>query len=683
MTASYVAIFRLRPARRLLYALGAACLSFGMVSLTVLLSVERATGSYQDGGFAVAAYAATAGVSAPIRGRLVDRRGARRWLPLLASGYASAFVLLDVLGHGGASAWLLIAASAVAGASTPPLFSAARAVWPQAVEPVLLRRGYALMSLLSDVGQVVGPVIAGALFLVSGWLPPLVCAGAGLAGALLSLPTRHPSRYTHDPQPMPRLLGGRALIALLGISVLLGVSQGLVQVAVPGAAGRWHHASLSGFLLGAFALGSVIGGVWFGGRHWRAPVLDRYLTAIFCLGLLLAPAALAHGVWLLAPLLLLAGLAFGPATVSMFEALDVVAPGSGAEALAWVTTAEASGSGAGSALAGVLTVRVGSAVPFLLASGLLVAPSGLPRSPRVDGGTRAGAEAARTGTKITREPPAAVRHHGAVSEPSASTPGSPFRELEPGIRMPMLGLGVWQLPDGKETENAVEWALEAGYRHVDTAQLYRNERSVGAALRRSGLRREELFVTTKWLPMLGGPKRELRRSLERLQLDYVDLYLIHWPLAGRVTTSWRAFELLHERGQARAIGVSNFGEDRLGRLIARSGRRPAVNQVRFSPLHFSAELLAYCDAQGVVVEAYSPLEQGRALDHPLIGEIAERLGRTPAQVMLRWAIQHNVVVIPKSGRQDRIRSNAQIFDFELSPEDVRLLDGLGSATTAA
>ena len=244
--------------------------------------------------------------------------------------------------------------------------------------------------------------------------------------------------------------------------------------------------------------------------------------------------------------------------------------------------------------------------------------------------------------------------------------------------MPMLGLGVWQLAEGRETEQAVEWALEAGYRHIDTATYYRNERSVGAALRRSGVPREQVFVTTKWLPVRRGPEAEVKRSLERLGLEYVDLYLVHWPLPGRVSLGWRDFEALQEQGLARAVGVSNFGKERLAKLLGGTRRRPAVNQVQFNPLHFPAQLSAYCAEQGVVLEAYSPLARGRAFGNPVIAEIARRLERTEAQVMLRWAIQHNAVVIPKSARQDRIRENAQIFDFALGPNEMSALDALSA-----
>ena len=254
--------------------------------------------------------------------------------------------------------------------------------------------------------------------------------------------------------------------------------------------------------------------------------------------------------------------------------------------------------------------------------------------------------------------------------------GVPTFELGPGVHMPVLGLGVWQLASGRETEQAVEWALAAGYRHIDTAKLYRNERSVGAALARSGLPREQLFVTTKWQPLRRGPRVELAQSLERLGLEQVDLYLIHWPLPGRAGRGWREFEELAEAGLARAVGVSNYGVDRLGRLLSGSGRPPAVDQVHMSPLHFPERLLAFCWERGVVVEAYSPLEQGRAVAHPVVVEVARRSGRSPAQVALRWALQHGAVVIPRSARRERIQENAALFDFELGDEEMRALDAI-------
>jgi diketogulonate reductase-like aldo/keto reductase len=249
--------------------------------------------------------------------------------------------------------------------------------------------------------------------------------------------------------------------------------------------------------------------------------------------------------------------------------------------------------------------------------------------------------------------------------------------------MPVLGLGVWQMAVGRETEQAVEWALEAGYRHVDTASMYRNERSVGDALRRSGLPREEVFVTTKLMPGHPSAARELGKSLERLGLEYVDLYLIHWPLPVGNARMWRQLESLQERGLARAIGVSNFGRDRLAKLLHSAGRRPAVNQVQFSPYQYRRRLLEYCVEQDVVFEAYSPLARGQGLHDPTITAVAERLDRTPAQVMLRWAIQHGAIVIPKSSRRERIRANAQVFDFDLPDADMRSLDMLDRTDGAA
>jgi diketogulonate reductase-like aldo/keto reductase len=252
----------------------------------------------------------------------------------------------------------------------------------------------------------------------------------------------------------------------------------------------------------------------------------------------------------------------------------------------------------------------------------------------------------------------------------------PTRELPAGTKMPVLGLGVWQMAAGTETEQAIGWALEAGYRHVDTASMYRNEESVGAALNASALPRDEIFVTTKLLPTHASAARELTKSLKRLRLDYVDLYLIHWPVPLVHPRYWRQLEALQERGLAKEIGVSNYSRDQLEALRQAGLKTPAVNQVHFSPFHHSHELLEYCDQHGIVLVAYSPLERGRGLNDSTIVSIAEVHGRTPAQVMLRWAIQHQTVVIPKSSREDRIRSNAELFDFELSEADMQLLDAL-------
>ncbi len=259
----------------------------------------------------------------------------------------------------------------------------------------------------------------------------------------------------------------------------------------------------------------------------------------------------------------------------------------------------------------------------------------------------------------------------------------PTLELSGGAMMPVLGLGVWQMAAGRETEQAVEWALEAGYRHIDTASMYRNEQSVGAALRRWGLPREDVFVTTKLMPGRPSAARELDKSLTRLGLDYVDLYLIHWPLPLANARMWRQLESLQERGRARTIGVSNFGRDRLVKLLGSAAHVPAVNQVQFSPYHDRRRLLDYCREQRIVFEAYSPLARGRCLHEPTIAAVAERLDRTPAQVVLRWAIQHGAVVIPKSSHRERIRSNARLFDFELTDADMQTLDALDRTNNSA
>ena len=362
-------LVRRASARRLIYALTAACLSFGMVSLTLLLTVQRATGSYALGGYAVAFFAVAAGASAPFRGRAVDRRGAH-WLIGLASGYAASLVAIDLFAHAWPQTWLLLALAAVIGASTPPLFASARSAWPSAVEPELVRRGYAVTSLLGDVGQVAGPALAGVLVLVSTWAAPLVCGAMCLAAGVLSANAR--VYVGVRPVPMPRLLASRGFPALLAISIVLGAAVGTVQVAVPTIAGRWHQGSLIGVLLAAFALGSVLGALWYGAQHWHGAVFDRYLISALVLGALIVPIGVAPNPWSLALLLVLAGLAFGPATVSLFEVLDVLAPGGGAEALTWVTSAEAGGSAAGSAIAAALASHGNAWVAFALAAGLLV-----------------------------------------------------------------------------------------------------------------------------------------------------------------------------------------------------------------------------------------------------------------------------------------------------------------------
>ncbi|MFL5884506.1 MAG: aldo/keto reductase [Thermoleophilaceae bacterium] len=241
--------------------------------------------------------------------------------------------------------------------------------------------------------------------------------------------------------------------------------------------------------------------------------------------------------------------------------------------------------------------------------------------------------------------------------------------------MPLLGLGVWQVKDGKEAENAVRWALELGYRHIDTAQAYGNEKSVGKALRDSGVPREEVFVATKFYPGSSDPEKEAEKSLQRLGIDDVDLYLVHWPQGGP-TWAWPGMQRAHQRGLARAIGVSNFDVGELEAVMAEADVPPAANQIQFSPFKYRRALLDVCHERGVVLEAYSPLTHGRNIDDARVGEIASAKGRTSAQILLRWAVQREIPVIPKSKRRERIEENAQIFDFELSDEEMAALDGL-------
>ena len=248
-------------------------------------------------------------------------------------------------------------------------------------------------------------------------------------------------------------------------------------------------------------------------------------------------------------------------------------------------------------------------------------------------------------------------------------------QLDDGNQLPMLGLGVWQVPDGPACVNAVRWALELGYRHVDTAQAYGNEESVGKALRDSGVPRDDVFITTKFYPGRKDPVAEAERSLRRLGVDQVDLYLVHWPQGGPLR-AWPGMERARERGLARSVGVSNFGAAELGQVIAAGSVRPAVNQIQFSAVQYRRGLLDACLREGVVLEAYSPLGTGRHLANKRVTEIAARAGRTPAQVLLRWCLQHGVPVIPKSVHRARIAENAQVFDFILTEQDMAELDGL-------
>jgi len=249
------------------------------------------------------------------------------------------------------------------------------------------------------------------------------------------------------------------------------------------------------------------------------------------------------------------------------------------------------------------------------------------------------------------------------------------RVLADGHQMPVLGLGVWQVPEGAVCVNAVRWALDLGYRHIDTAQIYGNEASVGRALREAGVPREHVFITTKFYPGHTDPVAEAEQSLRRLGVDYVDLYLVHWPQGGPAW-AWPGMERSRERGLARSVGVSNFSAGDLAAVMNAGTIPPVVNQVQFSPVYYRRALLDACRQRGTAIVAYSSLGTGRHLEDGTVKRVAQRVGRTPAQVLLRWCLQHDLLVIPKSVHHDRIRENAQIFDFTLSPRDMAELDAL-------
>lgn len=251
-------------------------------------------------------------------------------------------------------------------------------------------------------------------------------------------------------------------------------------------------------------------------------------------------------------------------------------------------------------------------------------------------------------------------------------------DLNNGTRMPWLGLGVFQMSDD-EARQACLHALGAGYRSLDTAAVYRNEAGVGQALRETDIPREDLFVTTKLWNDDQRANRALDafgESLDRLGTDYVDLYLVHWPVREHIVGTWKEMEKIYASGRAKAIGVSNFLPHHLENLLAGAEVVPAVNQVEFHPYLVQPELLRFCKEHGIVVEAWSPLMQGAVAREETFSALAEKYGKTPAQIVLRWDLQHGVVTIPKSVRSARIQENAGIFDFELSDADMRTLDEL-------
>ena len=252
-------------------------------------------------------------------------------------------------------------------------------------------------------------------------------------------------------------------------------------------------------------------------------------------------------------------------------------------------------------------------------------------------------------------------------------------QLANGVEMPYFGLGVFKTLEGTEVENSVKWALESGYRHIDTAAIYKNEKGVGNAVKSSGIPRNELFLTTKvWNENQrnGTVLEGFKESLKLLQTDYVDLYLIHWPVKEKYNKTWKVMEEIYRSGRARAIGVSNFLQHHLEDLISIAEIIPMVNQVECHPYLVQQPLIDFCQSRNIVYEAWSPIMRGKVNDIPLFIELSGKYRKTPVQIVLRWDLQKGVVTIPKSVHKERIKSNADVFDFELSDEDIRRIDAL-------
>jgi diketogulonate reductase-like aldo/keto reductase len=249
--------------------------------------------------------------------------------------------------------------------------------------------------------------------------------------------------------------------------------------------------------------------------------------------------------------------------------------------------------------------------------------------------------------------------------------------LNNGLKMPCLGLGVYLVEPGKETLETVAWALEAGYRLIDTASCYNNELEVGKAVRSSSIPREDVFVTTKLWNTDHGHDRAVaafEESLDRLGLDYIDLYLVHWPVESLRKETWHALQSVYRRGLCRALGVSNFTIPHLEDLLSGTGVVPAVNQVEFTPYLYQRELLEYCRDRGICLQAYSPLTRGKKFSDPRLVEMARRYRKAPTQVLIRWVLQHGASAIPKSSNRERIIENSLVFDFEICDEDMLRLD---------
>ncbi|MEY4747192.1 MAG: hypothetical protein RLZZ416_241 [Candidatus Parcubacteria bacterium] len=254
---------------------------------------------------------------------------------------------------------------------------------------------------------------------------------------------------------------------------------------------------------------------------------------------------------------------------------------------------------------------------------------------------------------------------------------APQITLNNGVEMPIFGLGTWKMSDGTQCYEAVRRALDIGYRLIDTATLYGNERSVGKAVRESGVPREEIFVTTKlWPTDFFSPEKAFEASFERLAIEYVDLYLVHWPIPLIPHSVWFAMEKLYESKRVRAIGVSNYHIGDIEKLLEYAHVVPAVNQVKFSPFDYEEEVLKCCRSHCIRLEAYSPLTRGAHLDDAVVAAIAKKHRKTPAQIMIRWCIEHEVAVIPKSSSPRHLAENAEVFDFSLDGEDMQTLNAL-------
>ncbi|MBY6053854.1 aldo/keto reductase [Cytobacillus firmus] len=253
--------------------------------------------------------------------------------------------------------------------------------------------------------------------------------------------------------------------------------------------------------------------------------------------------------------------------------------------------------------------------------------------------------------------------------------------LNNGVEMPQFGLGVYKVEKGLQIENTVKDAINIGYRLIDTAAFYENEEGVGKAIKESGVPREEMFITTKVWNTDQGYDQTLNafdNSLKKMGLDYIDLYLIHWPVKEKYLETWKALEKLYKDGKARAIGVSNFQIHHLKDILENSSEKPAVNQVELHPLLSQKELREFCSEHNIKVQAWSPIARGRVLEDSDIKEIAKRHNKSAAQIILRWHLQNGIMVIPKSVKKDRLRENADIFDFELTEDEMRQMNALNN-----